>query len=134
MAVVKMLTADEKRYLSGHSDLTEDHDFQNDANFQRWIRDLTNGILDGVFPRKQGEVGKENLEALTYLYKHPTKKLTCDPSNCLKLFEPLNLDKFNVCRRHISGNPNREVDDLKMNTNRPLLAPYQNGAKNGLFK
>ena len=89
-----MLTADERAYLrESRRQLPDTHDFQHDPLFNTWIKNLTEQILDGVFPRKEI---KGNEEALKYLWKHPTKKLECGPQ-CIKLFKPLDEEKFMRC-------------------------------------
>ena len=94
-----MLTADENAYIREKGlKLDEAHDFANDPEFKSWLKNLTNNILDGIFPR---EVNDENNEALQFIQKHPTKKLNCG-SHALLLFEPLNKEKFEACLNGIS--------------------------------
>lgn len=99
---IRQFTADEKLYMEEKKlNLPINHDFQSDPQFKRWLKDLTNEILDGVFERDEKKV-KENEEALRYLYKHPSKKLECNKDNCLQLFKPLNETRFNQCRQSVS--------------------------------
>ena len=102
---VKHLTADERLYLTEKNlTLSDTHDFAHDPQFQAWIKELTNNILNGVFPRE--ETSEDNREALRFLQKHPTKKLKCEYENCLQLFKPENQENFNFCRHRISCTPN----------------------------
>lgn len=103
------LTADEIAYSSAkHIPLTDHHDYQNDPEFQHWLKDLTDEILDGVFPRTQGE---ENLEVMDYLNKHRTKKLDCS-NKILMLFEPpeTNKEKFEECVSTLYSKIDQEKD------------------------
>ena len=94
-----MLTADEKAYISEKGlELDASHDFSNDPEFKKWLQDLTNNILDGIFPR---EANDDNAEAIRYIMKHPTKKLNCGPS-ALLFFEPLDRENFELCLNTIS--------------------------------
>ena len=106
----KYLTADERVYMQEKRlNLPDSYDFANDPQFQSWLRNLTNDILDGLFPRVEREVKddvKDNLEALHFLRKHRTKKLECG-ENCIKLFEPLDEEAFQECRNSISYRPNK---------------------------
>ena len=95
---IRQFTADERLYMEEKKlKLPSTHDFQSDPQFKRWLKDLTNEILDGVFERDAKKV-KENEEALRYLYKHPSKKLECNENSCIQLFKPLNETRFNQCR------------------------------------
>lgn len=49
---------------------------KKDHEFQKWIKDLSNNILDGIFHIEA--LYLDNNEALMYLYKHQTKKLKCN--------------------------------------------------------
>ena len=106
---VKFLTADERAYMQEKRlKLPDSYDFANDVQFQTWLKDLTNNILDGLFPRVEREVKddvKDNLEALHYLRTHPTRKLEYG-DNCIKLFEPLDEAAFQECRDSITREPN----------------------------
>ena len=108
----KLLTADERLYLEEKKlKLPASHDFANDPQFKEWLNELTNNILDGMFPREMRDVG-ENKEALRYLQKHPSKKLESDEDTCVKLFEPLYPDRFSACRRRLSSRRN-QVEDVE---------------------
>ena len=99
------LTANEQLYLqeTGQT-LGNRTNLLNDEGFKQWMKDLTNNFLDGVFPRKG--VDKDNQEALTYLYKHPIKKLNVENNN-LMLFKPLNTTNFENCvKEHLTYYPN----------------------------
>ena len=99
LAQPQILTADEDAYIREKGiHLNAFHDFQQDPQFKQWLQDLTNKILDGIFPR---ETSEENKEALEYLQKHPTKKLTCN-DDALLLFEPLDRVKFERCLNGIT--------------------------------
>ena len=126
------LTADETLFIKEKKiKLDGPHDFRKDPEFQKWIKDLSNNILDGIFPREG--VDNENNEALMYLYKHQTKKLKCD-ENCLKLFTPENIEKFEECRKQIKYEPNKEV--TKEDNNKLYCNYYLNNLTNleGIFK
>ena len=58
------------------------------------------------------------MEAITYLYKHPVKKLDCG-NDCLLLFKPENKVKFNECRQKITQKytPNKRNKDEDVNKN-----------------
>lgn len=94
----QILTADEKAYIEEKGiQLTQHHDFTKDRQFQQWVKNLTNNILDGIFPRT---ASKENEEALQYLIDHQTKKLTCS-NEALLLFTPKNAAAFTACLNSI---------------------------------
>ena len=112
---VKFLTADERLYLEEKNlRLPESHDFAHDPQFKAWLQELTDNILDGMFPREMKDVG-ENQEALRYVQKHPSKKLEYDEDKCVMLFEPLYPDKFSTCRRKIKSRPNELEDEEDKN-------------------
>ena len=117
---VKHLTADEMLYLEQKKlKLPPSHDFANDPQFQAWLKQLTNNILDGLFPRNERDVG-ENKEALLYVQKHPSRKIESNEEKCVKLFEPAFPERFKACRRRLTNTPNqmnKEVDKNNLYTN-----------------
>ena len=89
-----MLTADERAYITETGKkLPVTHDFQHDPEFNVWVKNLSDQILDGIFPRNDDKV---NYEAVKFLYKHPMKRLECGPQ-CIKLFKPLDEVGFTKC-------------------------------------
>ena len=101
----QVLTANEQLYLqeTGQT-LGNRTNLLNDEGFKQWMKDLTNNLLDGEFPRSG--VDSDNQEALTYLYKHPIKKLNVENNN-LMLFKPLNTTNFENCvKEHLTYYPN----------------------------
>ena len=111
---VKILTADEEAYIA-EKKLKRDptHDYTQDPGFKLFIKNLTNKILDGIFPRN---VDVENKEALMYLQKHPTKKLECG-EDCLLLFQPLDKVKFKACLKNVGYEHNKRKTDEDVNKN-----------------
>ena len=117
-----MLTADEQLYLqeTGRT-LGKRKNLVNDRGFKKWMQDLTNNILDGVFPRSGVE--KDNQEALSHLFKHPTTKLNIE-NDILMLFKPVKPERFVAClEKHFSKDPKnsnifvKENQDLYINFN-----------------
>ena len=121
----KQLTADERLFIKEKKlKLDSSHDFENDEEFKKWLKNLTNNILDGIFPRKEDA---DNKEALMYLWKHPIKKLECG-ENCLLLFKPENQKNFEACRKQITYKPNEEV--IKEDNNKIYCNYYLNNITN----
>ena len=104
-SVQRQLTANEQLYLQETGqDLGDRTNLKDDVGYKQWMLDLTNNILDGVFPRSG--VDNDNQEALKYLYKHPIKKLN-DENGILMLFDPIDSTKFEkCCTENLTYHPN----------------------------
>ena len=121
-SVQRTLTADEQLYLQETGQiLGKRKNLVNDSGFKKWMKDLTDNILDGVFPRSGVE--KDNQEALSYLFKHPTTKLKVE-NDILMLFKPIKPKRFADClKTNFSKDPKnsnifvKENQDLYINFN-----------------
>ena len=116
-SVQRMLTADEQLYLQETGiKLGRRKNLKDDIGFQNWMKELTNNILDGLFPRSGVE--KDNQEALEFLFKHTTKKLKVE-NDILMFFKPVKLQRFNDClKENFKDKSNiydKEIKELYIN-------------------
>ena len=113
------LTADEQLYLQETGQiLGKRKTLINDSGFKKWMKELTNNILDGVFPRSGVE--NDNQEALKYLFKHPTTKLNME-NEILMLFKPVKPKRFAACLEKYLPKDSEKSKDSKDPKNSNIL-------------